>query len=326
MRSGCALNLAPHSDRLLEGIVLPVSLYSRGRPSVRTALSNSNAPAKWAGTWIIEAGDLYKFEAPGIEGTQDPKLPDPDMFHGGRPQGSFRDRCIRLELCLARHSWASSAPSKHEIPLLPLQQHHVYDVEKSLVLVATCLDPVAPSGCTSKSGMFLFALWPRTSWLPYSQVLQSRLKDPNIARISSTPEGDESSRRYRIHFLLDDQPLSPWHDVPLKNSDGSYNFLCEIPKWTRILVRGAGFALASMRLDATSTTRIEHTFPGGGHKTPPAIDSQKYFPPDGPPHTSCEFAQEVTSRRCIQAILLRRSAQLEQLLQSEVGTALAINS
>jgi len=65
------------------------------------------------------------------------------------------------------------------------------------------------------------------------KVLQSRLKDPNIARISSAAEGDESSRRFRIHFFLDDQPLSPWHDVPLKNSDGSYNFICEIPKWTR---------------------------------------------------------------------------------------------
>jgi len=65
------------------------------------------------------------------------------------------------------------------------------------------------------------------------KVLQSRLKDPNIARITTKEEGDITSRRYRMHFLHDDQFLSPWHDVPLKNRDGSYNFICEIPKWTR---------------------------------------------------------------------------------------------
>jgi len=65
------------------------------------------------------------------------------------------------------------------------------------------------------------------------KVLQSRLKDPNIASISTYAEGEPTSRRYRINFQQDGQQLSPWHDVPLKNPDGSYNFICEIPKWTR---------------------------------------------------------------------------------------------
>ena len=65
------------------------------------------------------------------------------------------------------------------------------------------------------------------------KVLQSRLKDPNIASISTREEGDPTSRRYRVHFEQDGHPLSPWHDVPLKNTDGSYNFICEIPKFTR---------------------------------------------------------------------------------------------
>jgi len=65
------------------------------------------------------------------------------------------------------------------------------------------------------------------------KVLQSRLKDPNIARITTKEEGEVTSRRYRVHFQQDNHFLSPWHDVPLKNSDGSYNFICEIPKWTR---------------------------------------------------------------------------------------------
>jgi len=64
-------------------------------------------------------------------------------------------------------------------------------------------------------------------------VLQSRLKDPKIANISAVTEGDPSSRRFRVFFEMDGDRLSPWHDIPLKNSDVSYNFICEIPKWTR---------------------------------------------------------------------------------------------
>jgi len=65
------------------------------------------------------------------------------------------------------------------------------------------------------------------------KVLQSRLKDPNIASILTVTEGEATSRRFRVHFEHDGHRLSPWHDIPLKNNDGSYNFICEIPKWTR---------------------------------------------------------------------------------------------
>merc|ERR1719436_2146338 len=56
--------------------------------------------------------------------------------------------------------------------------------------------------------------------------------------ISCQEEGDPTSRRFRVHFQAIDNnqemvKLSPWHDIPLKNADGSYNFICEIPKWTR---------------------------------------------------------------------------------------------
>jgi len=66
------------------------------------------------------------------------------------------------------------------------------------------------------------------------KVLQSRLKDPKIANISTITEGDPSSRRFRVFFEASGgDRLSPWHDIPLKNNDASYNFICEIPKWTR---------------------------------------------------------------------------------------------
>lgn len=65
------------------------------------------------------------------------------------------------------------------------------------------------------------------------KVLQSRLKDPSVAKITTMTEGEVTSRRFRVHFEAEGERLSPWHDVPLKNADGSYNFICEIPKWTR---------------------------------------------------------------------------------------------
>ncbi|OLP89691.1 Soluble inorganic pyrophosphatase 1, chloroplastic [Symbiodinium microadriaticum] len=65
------------------------------------------------------------------------------------------------------------------------------------------------------------------------KVLQSRLKEPTIASINSVTEGEVGSRRFRVWFESDGTRLSPWHDIPLRNPDGSYNFVCEIPKWTR---------------------------------------------------------------------------------------------
>jgi inorganic pyrophosphatase len=65
------------------------------------------------------------------------------------------------------------------------------------------------------------------------KVLSSRLKDPKIAAIQTITEGEPTSRRFRVYYEMDGARLSPWHDVPLKNDDGSYNFICEIPKWTR---------------------------------------------------------------------------------------------
>jgi hypothetical protein len=65
------------------------------------------------------------------------------------------------------------------------------------------------------------------------KVLQSRMKNPEIAKICTQHDGEETSRRFRVRFQMDGNYLSPWHDIALKNADGSYNFICEIPKWTR---------------------------------------------------------------------------------------------
>lgn len=83
-------------------------------------------------------------------------------------------------------------------------------------------------------------------------------------KIFTESEGPFPSLDYRVHFYVNPDRgervhLSPWHDVPLKNPDGAcpvfalpsllavsplgqcrprtspgtFNFICEIPKWTR---------------------------------------------------------------------------------------------
>mmetsp|Transcript_2378 Transcript_2378/g.7984 ORF Transcript_2378/g.7984 Transcript_2378/m.7984 type:complete len:320 (-) Transcript_2378:69-1028(-) len=45
--------------------------------------------------------------------------------------------------------------------------------------------------------------------------------------------GDADSTDFRIFFKDDaSKTVSPWHDIPLKCGDGTFNFVCEIPKET----------------------------------------------------------------------------------------------
>lgn len=51
------------------------------------------------------------------------------------------------------------------------------------------------------------------------------------------PAGPWSHRpavpRRSVFVEQDGKVISPWHDVPYKNADGTYNFFCEIPKETK---------------------------------------------------------------------------------------------
>lgn len=54
-------------------------------------------------------------------------------------------------------------------------------------------------------------------------------------KIVIVESGEKGTLDYRVHFEHKDTgTLSPWHDIPLHAGDqDQYNFLCEIPKWTR---------------------------------------------------------------------------------------------
>ncbi|VVU95386.1 Inorganic pyrophosphatase [seawater metagenome] len=41
------------------------------------------------------------------------------------------------------------------------------------------------------------------------------------------------NKSFKIYFKVKNKLISPWHDIPLYNSNNTLNFICEIPKWTR---------------------------------------------------------------------------------------------
>jgi hypothetical protein len=45
--------------------------------------------------------------------------------------------------------------------------------------------------------------------------------------ISTESAGEAATESFRLKFKEGDKPLSPWHDIALKNDDGSYNMVSE---------------------------------------------------------------------------------------------------
>ncbi|KAH9147186.1 hypothetical protein AeRB84_008685, partial [Aphanomyces euteiches] len=70
------------------------------------------------------------------------------------------------------------------------------------------------------------------------KFLKARVANPAIGNIETEMTGPCPSLDFRVHFVYHNRDgskvrISPWHDIPLYNADGSVNFVCEIPKWTR---------------------------------------------------------------------------------------------
>ncbi|CAE7910560.1 PPA6 [Symbiodinium sp. KB8] len=78
----------------------------------------------------------------------------------------------------------------------------------------------------------------RKAYMARFKFLKAKVPSVSIARITVQPRGTPGTLDYRVFFMREDAtgkqlPISPWHDVPLHNEDGTLNFICEIPKWTR---------------------------------------------------------------------------------------------
>ena len=68
-----------------------------------------------------------------------------------------------------------------------------------------------------------------------------KLKRRSIAarldRVFMEETGVPNTLEWRLHFFTDvageKTEISPWHDIPLMNEDGTLNMVVEIPRWTR---------------------------------------------------------------------------------------------
>ena len=54
-----------------------------------------------------------------------------------------------------------------------------------------------------------------------------------VADGTTTVAGELGTESYRMFFKDGDKTISPWHDIPLRAGDGLYNFVNEIPKFTK---------------------------------------------------------------------------------------------
>jgi hypothetical protein len=46
-----------------------------------------------------------------------------------------------------------------------------------------------------------------------------------VASYGTSVQGEEATESFRLSFSEDSKSISPWHDIPLKNEDGSYNMV-----------------------------------------------------------------------------------------------------
>lgn len=71
------------------------------------------------------------------------------------------------------------------------------------------------------------------------KFLKAKIANPDVGKVFTKTLGAPGTLEHRVNFFFkdtetgEDVQLSPWHDVPLWNADGSANFIVEIPKWTR---------------------------------------------------------------------------------------------
>jgi hypothetical protein len=49
----------------------------------------------------------------------------------------------------------------------------------------------------------------------------------SVSSISTESAGEAATESFRLNFKEGDKPLSPWHDIALKNADGSYNMVSD---------------------------------------------------------------------------------------------------
>jgi inorganic pyrophosphatase len=75
-----------------------------------------------------------------------------------------------------------------------------------------------------------------SAWAPAAQAARpafATFSTSALFGISTDVVGEEATESFRLKFKSEDGVISPWHDIPLEGSDGSYNMVVEIPKMTK---------------------------------------------------------------------------------------------
>nr|QKY15128.1 inorganic pyrophosphatase chloroplastic (IPY3) [Polytomella parva] len=62
-----------------------------------------------------------------------------------------------------------------------------------------------------------------------SKAVCAAAKSPSYVNVV---KGPKDSLEYRLFFKQGEKVVSPWHEIPLFNHDGSLNYICEIPRET----------------------------------------------------------------------------------------------
>ena len=65
-----------------------------------------------------------------------------------------------------------------------------------------------------------------------------------LLKLTCSLQGDANTKEYRQFVQHEGKDVSAWHDIPLQNEDGSFNFVCEIPKETSAKMEVATVSVA----------------------------------------------------------------------------------
>jgi len=66
-----------------------------------------------------------------------------------------------------------------------------------------------------------------SAWTSRSVHSSRHLLAAQLPAVSTAVQGEEATESFRLQFTDGDKPVSPWHDIDLKNDDGSYNMVSD---------------------------------------------------------------------------------------------------
>jgi inorganic pyrophosphatase len=80
----------------------------------------------------------------------------------------------------------------------------------------------------------LFLTGHASAWTTTARIVPRRaFAAVQLHSVATETAGEAATESFRLKFKDGEKAMSPWHDIDLKNDDGSYNMVVEIPKMTK---------------------------------------------------------------------------------------------